>query len=141
MKYAKWISALMILIIPALATAQLQGNDRITAQIPFKFVVANTVVPAGELSIQRLNPAVSGLLVKSRDARIELFAAASPALSKSAAGSYALLFHCYGDRCFLAGVMVKGSRTMYTLHPSKLEAEMRAQNAPAREEILLASAK
>jgi hypothetical protein len=37
-----------------------------------------------------------------------------------------------------AGIEIEGSRTMYRLPESKAESELRAQNAPMSEQILLA---
>jgi hypothetical protein len=140
MKYAKWISALMLLFIPALAAAQLQDSDRIVTQVPFGFVVANTVIPAGECSIQRSDPTGSVLIISNRDAKVNIFAKAAPQDSKKAAGAYTMVFHKYGDRYFLAALKMGNSRAVYALDQSKLEAEMRAQNVPATE-ILFASTK
>jgi len=139
MKYAKWISALMLLFIPALAAAQLQDSDRIVTQVPFRFVVANTVIPAGECSIQRSDPAGSVLIVTNRAAGVHIFAKAAPQESKQAAGAYTMVFHKYGDRYFLVALKMEGSRAVYLLDQSKLEAELRAQNEPATQEILFAS--
>jgi hypothetical protein len=139
MKYAKWISVLMILLVPVIAVAQLQDSDRIAAQVPFKFMVANAVVPAGECSIQRVDPAGSVLVITNHNARTNLFATASQGMSKKAAASYAMVFHRYGDRYFLEALKLEGSRTVYTLNESKLEKELRAQNTPVTEEILLAT--
>ena len=50
----------------------------------------------------------------------------------------ALVFHKYGDRYFLSGMKIEGTRVMYRLPESKAEMELRAQNAPMSEQTLLA---
>jgi hypothetical protein len=49
-----------------------------------------------------------------------------------------MVFHKYGDRYFLTGIKLTGSKAVYRLHESRSEAELRAQNAPESQEILLA---
>ena len=54
MKYAKWILAttMAVTLLPGLALAQLTSSDRIVAQVPFDFMLAGKVVPAGKLVVQ-----------------------------------------------------------------------------------------
>lgn len=56
MKYAKWISVLMLMKIATVAAAQIPVTDRITAQVPFTFVVADHVIPMGKCVILRADP-------------------------------------------------------------------------------------
>jgi hypothetical protein len=121
MKYAKRMLALTLIMLPVLAAAQLTATQKIVAQVPFEFMVANKHVPAGECSVQ--------------------FSMANPGETKNPASTYALVFHRYGDQYFLTGVKLAAERTTYRLPESKAEAEIRAQNVPATEEILVASLK
>ena len=141
MKYAKWISALMLLFVPIMAAAQLQPSERIVTQVPFSFVVANTVIPAGECTIQNVDEQGWRLTVSNRDAKVNIFVLASAGLQKKAPAVSSLVFHKYGNRYFLSEVKIGNSREVYTFHQGKLESEMRAQNAPTTEEILLAARK
>jgi hypothetical protein len=61
--------------------------------------------------------------------------------TKKPAGSCALVFHRYNNRYFLSGIRIEGSKTVYRLPESKTEAELRAQNIPATDEIRVASLK
>jgi len=63
-----------------------------------------------------------------------------PCNGNRAAGDYALVFHKYANRYFLAEVRIADG-TVYMLPQSKLERELRAQNMPTRKEVLLASRK
>ena len=70
----KRIAALMFLFVPLLATAQLKGHERIVAQVPFKFMVGDVTVPAGQISVQLANEKVGVLSVENRDAGQSVFA-------------------------------------------------------------------
>ena len=94
MKTRKMGLASALTVNPGLARAQLNSSARIVVQVPFEFVVANEIVPAGTYFLQ------------------------SGARNK-----------------------IQGSRTTCRLPESRLEAEVRAQNVLANEEILLASVK
>jgi len=139
MKYANRVLALALIALPILAVAQMGSTTRIVSQVPFPFMVGNKHVPAGEVELAK---AGAGLLViRNADAKVGLFTPAMPSEAKKASGSYALVFHKYGDSAFLTGIKLAGDRTIYQIPESRAEAELRAQNVTATEEILLASAK
>ena len=140
MKCAKWIFAVMLLSVPLIAVAQMKPTERIVTQVPFKFMVGNAAMPAGECTVVLANENNSVLLVGSSDAKLWVYAPTTPNLGKKASDA-ALTFHRYGDRYFLTEVRVGNSRSIYTFKPSKLEKELRAQNVSGTEEILLASRK
>ncbi len=79
------------------------------------------------------------MTIRNVDSNVSLFAFSYQAENKQAAPHYALVFEHYGDRYFLSGIKLEGSRIAYRLPESKLEAELRAQNVPVTEETLLAS--
>lgn len=139
MKHVKWISTLMLLCIPLIAAAQVQTAGKLAAQVPFKFVVGNVTVPAGEVTLQRADQKGWVLAVCNPDVKLSTYSFAVPGESKKLAATSALVFRKYGDRYFLASVRIRDSRAVYEFRRGKLENEMRAQNIPATEEILLAS--
>ena len=139
MKYAKRMLALTLIMLPVLAAAQLTATQKIVAQVPFEFMVANKHVPAGECSVQLAIAGGRTLMIRNVTAKIGLFSMANPGETKNPASTYALVFHRYGDQYFLTGVKLAAERTTYRLPESKAEAEIRAQNVPATEEILVAS--
>ena len=141
MKNAKWILAvtLAVTLLPGLASAQLTSGDRIVAQVPFNFILAGKVVPAGPLSVQLANAGGKILVVRNAEAGLSLMTTSSPDELKHAPAQCALVFTRYGNRYFISGIKLAGSRTSYRLPESKAEAEMRAQNGPGSEEVLLAS--
>jgi hypothetical protein len=141
MKKTTRMLALVLTMLPLLAAAQLSRDTRIVTKVPFDFMVANKSVSAGEWILQSASDGARTLMLNNRDAGTSLFSRASEQISKQPAGTYALVFHKYGDRYFLAAVKLAGSRTMYRISESKAEAEMIARNQPATETILLASVK
>jgi hypothetical protein len=59
--------------------------------------------------------------------------------AKQAADHCSLVFHKYGSNYFLSEIKVAGTANGYRLPETKAEKEIRAQNGPATNEILLAS--
>jgi hypothetical protein len=145
MKYAKMLHGLLLTLLPMLlpivAAAQLASTDKLVFEVPFEFTAANKVVPAGECIVQ---PAVIGenaLSIRNVAAKVDFFSSTFRDESKKASGAYALVFHKYGDRYFLTGIKLAASRTTYRLPENKAEAELRARNMSATEEIVLAALK
>lgn len=141
MKIAKLMTALAMTVVPMLASAQLRSSDKIVTQVPFEFVVGTKTVPAGECILRAATMDMKTVTIRNGDAKVGLFSTISPVEAGKAASNYALVFHKYGDRTFLWGLKVEGTRTMYRLPESKAEAELQAHNAPFTEKILLASLK
>jgi hypothetical protein len=142
MKYTTRILTLILTLLPMLAAAQTQTGTKIVAQVPFDFVVGSKIVPAGEFIVQRGDPgALTGaftLALRNQRAKIGLMANPIRTELKKPAATNVLVFHKYGNRYFLWEVKVEGSQTAYRLPESRAEAELRAQNIHATEEILLA---
>jgi len=141
MKYATRMLVLALTMLPLLASAQLTGSQKIVAQVPFGFVVGSKVVPSGEWTVQHANTDAKILFIRNTDAAVGMFSNISLVEAKKAPGDCTLVFHKYGNRYFLSGVNIADSPIGYRLPESKAEAETRAQNGPATEEILLASLK
>jgi hypothetical protein len=141
MKYAKKILVLALISLPILAEAQMVGSTKIVGQVPFPFMVGNKHLPAGQYTVEPVTEGGPMLAIRGVGLKVSLFTLAMPTLAKNASGSYALVFHKYGDRAFLTSIKLAGDRTTYQIPESRAEAELRAQNVTATEEILLASAK
>ena len=124
-----------------LAVAQMASSTRIVGQVPFPFMVDNKHVPAGRYLVEPVTHGDRALAILSVGEKVGLITPAMPTLAKKASGSYALVFHKYGDTAFLTGIRLAGDRTTYQIPESRAEAELRAQNVTATEEILFASAK
>jgi hypothetical protein len=141
MKYAKRMLALVLISLPILAAAQMVSSTRIVGQVPFPFMVGNRHVPAGEYTVQPVTNGGRMLAIRGVGAKVGLFTPAMITVAKKASGSYALVFHKYGETAFLTGIKLAGDRTIYEIPESRAEAELRAQNVTATEEVLVASAK
>ena len=139
MKYAKWMIALTLVLLPGWASAQLTQSERIVTNVPFGFTVANKIVPEGKWIVQTTSPDGKLLMIRNTDAAMGFFVWASTSDIKKAPAKCALVFTKYGNQRFLSGVEVEGIPAMYRLPESKAEAEIRAKNVPAVEENLLAS--
>jgi hypothetical protein len=141
MKHAKWAVAVTLVVLSGMAAAQLMSSSRIAAQVPFEFVVANKIVPAGECVVQAATMDGKILMIDNADARVGLFSGSFQTESKQRASHYALVFNRYGDHYFLTGIKLQDSKITYRLPQSRAEAELLAQNVSATEETLLASLK
>jgi hypothetical protein len=138
MKYAKLMFVLTVTMLPMFAAAQLRSSDRIVTKVPFEFVVGKKTIPAGECVVQATTADLKTVIIRNGEAKIGLFSTISIVEAAKPAGNYALVFHQYGDRYFLVGMKLEGTRVMYRLPESKAEMELRAQNVPAADKILLA---
>jgi hypothetical protein len=139
MKYATRILIVALTMLPLLATAQLASSEKIVAQVPFEFVLGSKVVPAGEWVVKTATMDGKTLQIRTKDSGVNMLSTAILDESTKVSSHYSLLFHRYGDQYFLSEVRIAGTRVGYKLPETKAEAEMRAQNVPATNEILLAS--
>jgi hypothetical protein len=139
MKRATRIFALTLTLLPMLAAAQLGSNGHLVAHVPFQFRAGEKLIPAGDCVVEEMARG-SALVVRNVAARTSVLTLAEPETPKADTGAYALVFHRYGDRYFLTAIE-QGGRMIDSLPESSGEKEMRAQNVPAAEEVLLASLK
>ena len=141
MKHANWLVVVTLVLLSGMAAAQLNSSTRVVAQVPFEFMVANKIVPAGEYEVRAITTDGQTLVICNAEAKVGLFSPSSQWESKQGASHYALVFKHYGDRYFLSGIKLQGSKITYRLPESKVEAELRAQSVAATEETLRASLK
>jgi len=139
MKYAMRMLAIVVTMMPLLASAQLRSSQRLVGNVPFEFRAGEMLIPAGECVVQRAdNMDPRTLIIGNWGAKVGLFANPSIAEATETSSTNAMVFHKYGDRYFLTSIKLKNSKVVYSLHESKAEAELRAQNVPASQKILLA---
>ena len=141
MKHTNWFVTVALVVLSGMAAAQLIGSTRVVAQVPFEFMVANKIVPAGECEVQAITMDGQTLVIRNAEAKMGLFSPSSQSEGKQDASNYALVFKHYGNRYFLSGIKLQGSKVSYRLPESKVEAELRAHNVAATEETLRASLK
>ena len=138
MKRAMLVLAMMSVSTGA-ALAQL-ASTRITAQVPFGFILRDKPVPAGEWTVTSV-PMSQALWIQNADAKVSVLSLPQIDETNKPAGSCVLVFHRYNNRYFLSEIKVEGSAIAYRLPESKTEAELRAQNITSTEEVLVASLK
>lgn len=141
MKHANWIVVATLVVLSGLAAAQRIGSSVVVAEVPFEFMVGNKIVPAGQCAVQAATMSGNTLMIRNTDATVSLFSLWLPTEGKRDASDYALVFTHYGDRYFLTGIKLQGSKIAYRLPESGAEAELRAQNVSATEKTVLASLK
>jgi hypothetical protein len=141
MKYAKRILALTLAMLPMMAFAQLNSDQKIITNVPFEFTVANKVVPAGQWIAQRTTMSDKALVITNRGARVAVTALTLPGEIKVEPRNSSLVFEKYGNSYFLRAIKVEGNRATYRIPESKAEAELRSENRQASEEVIVASLK
>jgi hypothetical protein len=141
MKNARWMLPVMLMLLSGLMAAQSLASSTVVAQVPFEFMANNKIIPAGECTIQSAVMDAHVLTIRNIAAKTGLFAPSSRGDAKQAAGRTVLVFKHYGNQYFLSEIRLEGSNQTYKLAPSRAETELRAQNAPASQQTLLASLK
>lgn len=138
MKYATRMLAIVVTMMPLLASAQLGSSQTLVTNVPFQFRASDKLIPAGECIVQRAGANTNVLVIHNYAGKLGVFSNPLLAEGKQASTINALVFHKYGTHYFLTGIRLAGSKTMYKIRESRQEAELRAQNTPASEETLLA---
>jgi hypothetical protein len=138
MKNTKWMLPVMLTLLSGLMAAQSLTSSSVVAKVPFDFMVNNKIIPAGECTVR----AVSGdvLAIQNFEARKGVLASSSH-WNASEGDRTVMVFERYGNQYFLSEIRIEGSNRSYKLPQSRAEAELRAQNAPASQQTLLASLK
>jgi hypothetical protein len=109
--------------------------------VPFQFTIDKMLMPAGNYSIKSANPAwqSSGVLIiqgVGSTARSR-FLNTNPLQSVGAQDQSKLVFHCYGDSCFLSQVWT-GDNVGRQLRMSSYELELAKQGLALRAPIVAA---
>ncbi len=141
MKNAKWMLPVMLMLLSGLMAAQSLASSTVVAQVPFEFMANNKIVPAGECIIQSADMDARVLTIRNVATKTGLLAPSSRGDAKKVADSTVLVFKHYGNQYFLSEIRLEGSNQTYKLSASRAETELRAQNASASQQTLLASLK
>ena len=141
MKSVKWMLPVTLMLLSGLMAAQSLTSSHIVAQVPFDFTVNNRIIPAGECTVQSADMNAPVLTIRNVAANKGLFTYWSHGEANKSVDSTVLVFKQYGNLYFLSEIRLEGSNRTYKLPESRAEAELRAQNAPASEQTLIASLK
>jgi len=126
-----------LLLVAACASAQ---SLKVTANVPFNFVVDKATLPAGAYSIDAISSAGSkALVIHNRDARIQMVTLANSAEKLETSSTTCLMFHRYGSRYFLSQIWVAGDKSGREFKMSRHEAEVATNTEPRQDVIVLAS--
>jgi hypothetical protein len=122
-------------IVTAVVSANAQSSNRVTADIPFEFVVGDKTLPAGEYSVKAANTEGDALMIMGADNGKAAIRLSAPAEEMKNTGSR-LVFHRYGQNYFLAEVW-HGDSTGRKLVKSKQERAIERELAaiPSKSEL------
>ncbi len=109
-------------LAPVASYAQIEG--RIEAKVPFKFYAENTLLPAGNYTIETSADDMSTLLLRSTNDRVEVLVQAEQTEATTVPNEPSLMFSKVGDKDFLSNVWVGGQRIGYVLPESRLERQL-----------------
>jgi hypothetical protein len=141
MKNAKWMLPVTLMLLSGLMAAQSLASSTVVAQVPFEFMANDKIIPAGECVVKSADMDARILAISNFAAKRSLLAQSSRNETKKASDRTVLVFTHYGNQYFLSEIRIEGSNQTYKLATSRAEAELRAQNAPASQQTLLASLK
>lgn len=128
------VGVLSLLVAAGAAFAQ---SGEIRANVPFKFQVNNTTLPAGEYALSTIGVGDQVMLIQGREKTI-LAANANRVQAGKPSDRTKLVFRCYGDRYFLSEIWVEGHESGRQLPKSRVESEV-ALDIQAHDVILYAS--
>ena len=120
-KTAYTMIALLVLVgsMAVAAQAQTSGRAQVRVNIPFQFHVGNTMMAAGEYTIQQLDANSAALRISSKDganAIVNMIGALSGTQSMSK-----LTFRRYGKKYYFAEVWIDGEKDGLQAPKSKAE--------------------
>ena len=127
----KGITALAVWSIIGLGWARAQTtHPDMTAQIPFKFTVANTTLPAGKYIIKRVDDNdPQALELHSADGRATVVFLTESAQAKGTPSESELVFNKYGNRYFLEEIWSQGDSTGNQVEMSRTERKLEKDGA------------
>jgi hypothetical protein len=119
--------------ILAITIVHAQTSNRQTANIPFSFTVADKTFPAGEYTVERVNPESdkAALAIKSLDGRMSRVVLTTSVHANRIQENARFVFNRYGDQYYLAQVWTPADDTGYALPQSRSEREL-ARNSGRR---------
>jgi hypothetical protein len=109
---------IMAVVVPGFA--QLPGT-RISAMIPFDFMVRGKSLPAGKYEVRRVNDSPETLMIQNVRTRQTAMFETDPLEARKTPSQGKIVFHRYGDDYFLSQVWTPGEDTGRELLPSHRE--------------------
>ncbi len=103
-----------------LGLGQAALGQSISIKVPFTFVIADRVYPAGEYS---LSSSREKLIVQDSTGKVVSMAMSNALTGRHVGDTGQVVFHCYGNRCFLSELWIPTSEIGRQLLPSRSEIE------------------
>jgi hypothetical protein len=132
----KNLSMLALVVGLALAagvqSTNAQTSHRVTAMIPFDFIVGEKTLPAGRYLVSSATSDSSGLKIQNQEGKSVAFRLSNPLTERNQNPKVRMVFHRYGQQYFLTQVW-SGDGDGRELRRSKLESKVRqelASNTP-----------
>lgn len=98
--------------------------------VPFKFMVGDTTLPAGEYTIKRIDDNEPNVLeVESANDRVNVAFISESAQADHTPANSGLVFHKFGNKYFLSQIWVAGEKTGDQLTPSRSERKLEEMGA------------
>jgi hypothetical protein len=114
--------AMLVAVVAVPLAAQ---TIRLTASVPFEFMVAGRILPAGDYTVGSVGSTGSGAIeVSNGNSAVISLTNNSSVSSKSSSGQALLIFHRYGDQYFLARVVDGNRGAGLEILPSHTEKEL-----------------
>ena len=129
------VGILGLFLVAACANAQ---TMKVTADIPFNFVVDKASLPAGSYSIDSVSSS-KALMFRGDNAQENLIVLSNRTETLNASPNTRLVFHRYGDQYFLAQIWVQGETAGRQLRITRREAEV-AKNTQAQNDVIVLAA-
>ena len=107
----------------ALAAPLAAQTIRVTATVPFEFMVAGRSMPAGDYTVERAH-STAAIRVSNGSTGVLSLAMNSSASPQEQAGQALLIFHRYGDQYFLSRIVDGNRATGLELPASRTEKEL-----------------
>lgn len=124
-----------LFLVAACANAQ---TMKVTADIPFNFVVDKASLPAGSYSIDSVSSS-KALMFRGDNVQENLIVLSNRTETLNASPNTRLVFHRYGDQYFLAQIWVQGETAGRQLRMTRREAEV-AKNTQAQSDVIVLAA-
>ena len=132
-----------MLALALLAASQpARAQERLIADIPFAFTAGAMTLPAGEYRVERLTEDPATLLIQRTDGSAAMAVITFAASANNPQAQSKLVFHRYGDRCFLSQIWVAGNTRGRQLQKSPQEKEeqgLLAHNGKPEQATIVAS--
>ncbi|MBD0370950.1 MAG: hypothetical protein ICV60_08955 [Pyrinomonadaceae bacterium] len=122
----KSFTMLIVTIALAALTVQAQASNQMKADIPFRFIIGNQTLPAGEYTVRYINQdsGKTALLFRSIDGKTNRIVNMNTTQSSAPEMKASLVFNQYGDSYFLSEVWTGADQYGLSLPKSRAERQL-----------------